>query len=104
MARVIWKDSALEDLHKAVSFYAADAPDYAEQLRAKLVRAARRLQHTPLAGRVVPEFGDEHIRELSVPPYRMIYVVRKKTCYIAAIIHSRRDLASLLRAEDLEEI
>jgi len=44
----------------------------------------------PLAGRKVPEFDDENIRELIAYSYRIIYQVAADEVTIAAVIHGKR--------------
>ena len=42
------------------------------------------------AGRVVPEFGEDNIREKLVYSYRIIYRIQEETITIAAVIHGKR--------------
>jgi len=42
-------------------------------------------------GKVVPELGDEAIRELSLYSYRIIYEIREPDIIVLAVIHKRRD-------------
>jgi plasmid stabilization system protein ParE len=44
----------------------------------------------PFSGRVVPELGDESIREWFAYSYRIIYRVEQEIVTIAAVIHGRR--------------
>ena len=41
-------------------------------------------------GRVVPEIGDENIRELFIYSYRVIYRIEKERILIVAVIHGKR--------------
>jgi len=41
---------------------------------------------------VVPEIGNEAIRELSLYSYRIIYEIKRQDVIILAVIHRRRDL------------
>lgn len=41
---------------------------------------------------MVPEFGDETIRELIYGSYRLIYLVRSERCYVVAVIHGSRGI------------
>jgi len=43
-----------------------------------------------MSGRVVPEFGDENIREVFAYSYRIIYRVEGETVTIAAVAHGKR--------------
>ena len=50
------------------------------------------LSRFPHAGRKVPEFDNEGIRELIVYSYRIIYRVLQQEVVIAAVIHGKRIL------------
>jgi len=41
---------------------------------------------------MVPEFGDQEIREIVVYSYRVIYRIQTEELVIAAIVHGKRDL------------
>lgn len=43
-------------------------------------------------GKVVPELGNEAIRELSFYSYRILYEIREPDVVVLAVIHKRRDL------------
>ena len=59
-------------------------------------KAGDSLFQFPNRGRVVPEYGDDTIRELFVDRYRLIYRVRSNSVLIAAFVHGSRDLSALL--------
>jgi plasmid stabilization system protein ParE len=46
-------------------------------------------------GRVVPEVGDENVRELFVYSYRLIYQVSDSVVKVLTVVHNKRDFASL---------
>ena len=52
----------------------------------------RSLNKEPFAGTIVPEFGDENIREQLAYSYRIIYRIEdeEKTVTIAAVIQGKR--------------
>jgi plasmid stabilization system protein ParE len=56
------------------------------------VNQTRILARFPQAGRKVPEFDDENIRELVVYSYRIIYRLREDEVLIVAVIHGKRVL------------
>jgi plasmid stabilization system protein ParE len=62
-----------------------------------VVESPRRLTKFPYCGRIVPEFGEENIRELIYGSYRIIYLVREEICYVVAIIHGSRDVLRHLK-------
>ena len=93
MVYVIWTDQALSDL-RAIKDYLDQvaAPDIAERFCLALFEAPGRIKKFPRSGQVVPEFGQEHIREVLYQDYRIIYEIGDGACYIRAIVHGSRDL------------
>jgi len=56
----------------------------------KLLQSTRNLATFPFAGRVVPEVGEETIREKLVLDYRVIYKIDGSEVIVLAVIHARR--------------
>jgi toxin ParE1/3/4 len=83
---------ALQDLESIADYIAADSPTYAGIVVKKIVNLTKTLARFPHAGRKVPEFGDENIRELMAYSYRIIYRLQDQAVVIAAIIHCKRIL------------
>lgn len=48
-------------------------------------------------GRVVPELGDEQVREQFLYSYRLIYELGERRVEMLAVIHGRRLLESIER-------
>jgi plasmid stabilization system protein ParE len=48
-----------------------------------------------LIGRVVPEIGDEHIRERFIYSYRLVYRVEPGRILVVAVIHGKRLIESI---------
>jgi addiction module RelE/StbE family toxin len=90
--RIVWSPRAVHDLQAITNYIAADSPAYAAAVMKKIVHQARTLAEFPHAGRKVPEFDDESIREFVVYSYRVIYRVQPDEIIIAAVIHGRRIL------------
>jgi toxin ParE1/3/4 len=90
--RVDWSRRALQDLESIADYIAADSPTYAGIVVKKIVNQTKTLARFPHAGRKIPEFDDENIRELTVYSYRIIYRLQDETVVIAAIIHGKRIL------------
>jgi toxin ParE1/3/4 len=57
-----------------------------------IVNQTRILTRFPQAGRMVPEFDDEDLRELILYSYRIIYRVQNDEALIVAVIHGKRVL------------
>jgi toxin ParE1/3/4 len=69
--KLIWSPAARDDLHDIVVFIARDNPNRAMSFGYELISETERLQEFPEFGRTVPEYRDDHIREIIVRPYRM---------------------------------
>lgn len=71
--RIGWSRRALNDLEGIAEYIATDSPTYAGIVVKKIISHTRMLAQFPRAGRKVPEFDDENVRELVVYSYRIIY-------------------------------
>jgi toxin ParE1/3/4 len=85
--RIVWSKRAAQDLDSITDYIAADSPAYAGIVLKNIVNQTRILARFPQAGRKVPEFDDENIRELVVYSYRIIYRLQEDEVLIVAVIH-----------------
>ena len=90
--RVEWSPRAVEDLEAIAEYIAADSPAYAATVVKTVLNTANNFSRFPFSGRVVPELGDENIREWFAYSYRMIYRVGNQVVTVAAIVHGKRIL------------
>jgi toxin ParE1/3/4 len=88
--KVIWAPSALADLREAADYIATDNPPAARRLILKLRSKVTRLRRFPRLGRVVPERGDDCVRELIEGDRRIVYRITAKGVRIVAVVHARR--------------
>ena len=88
--RITWSPRAAEDLEAIAQYIAADSTAYAAAVVTKILNTTRNLSQFPFAGRIVPEFGEENIREWFVYSYRIIYRVDEGVVTVATIIHGKR--------------
>jgi len=93
--RVIWTVAVWNDLEAVADFISRDSPYYAAAWVRDVRDAARSLDLMSMRGRVVPEIGDRHIRELIVQSYRLVYKVERSRVAVLGIIHGARDLKTL---------
>jgi len=94
--RVSWSPTALDDVDSIAEYINRDSPAYTRAVVNKILDIARKLEALPNAGRIVPELGDEEIREQFVYSYRIIYRIQNKDVLIIAVVHGRRLLEPLL--------
>lgn len=87
---VEWSPEASEDLKSIAEYIERDSEFYARAVVSKIITEARNIRDFPLIGRIVPETGDERIREYFIYSYRLVYRIEEKRLLIVAIIHGRR--------------
>ena len=88
--RVTWSPEAVEDLESIAEYIERDSSFYAQSVISKILEASRNIKEFPLIGRVVPELGNENIRERFVYSYRLVYKMAKRKILIVAVIHGKR--------------
>jgi toxin ParE1/3/4 len=97
---VKWSPEAIEDLEAIAEYIARDSEYYARAVVTEILSVSRSTGEFPLIGRIVPEIGDEHIRERFVYSYRLVYRFEPPSILIVAVIHGKRLLENI--AERLE--
>jgi plasmid stabilization system protein ParE len=73
--KLFWTETARQDLKAIRRYIATDNPAAAERWIDRLRIRARKALHVPLAGRKVPEFMRDEIRELIEENDRIVYQV-----------------------------
>lgn len=90
-----WSPEATEDLESIAEYIARDSEFYARAVVSKTLKTARSISLQPLIGRIVPELGDEKIRERFIYSYRLIYEINDHLITIVAVIHGKRLLENV---------
>ena len=94
---VTWSDHAKADLRHIHDFIATDSRHYAKKVARDILDKSTQLAELPRIGKVVPEIGDENIRELHMYSYRILYEIKADDTHVLAVVHKRQDF----QAEDL---
>lgn len=87
---VKWSPEATEDLESVAEYIARDSEFYARAVVTEILSVSRNIREFPLIGRVVPEIGDERIRERFIYSYRLVYRIEPERILIVAVIHGKR--------------
>lgn len=90
-----WSQQARDDLVHIFVHVARYSRPRARKLVERLRRTEQLTEEHPLIGRIVPEFDAVNIREVIMPPYRVIYQVRSEGVLFLTVIHGRQDLRHL---------
>ncbi len=100
MARqVVWSYTATADLEAIADYIARDSSFYAAVFVREILEASHSLSEFSERGRVVPELGNQSIRELLVREYRLVYTIKESNVVILGLIHGKRDLKMLWEKE-----
>jgi plasmid stabilization system protein ParE len=92
VAEVIWSERSASDLEAIHQFIARDSPAAADLTIERIRASTRRLAKFPDSGRTVPEAPEEHVKEVIVRPYRVIYRRQHTDVYVATVLHGARQL------------
>ena len=101
MAReVVWASRARSDLRLAIAHIQADSPTAARTFAFAIIQSSRSLATLSERGRIVPELGQEEVRELLLGRYRLVYEVFPERVAVVRLIHASRDFARAWRGSD----
>ena len=90
-----WSPEAREDLESIAEYIARDSPFYARAVVKEVLAVSRSIPKFPLIGRVVPEIGDDSIRERFIYSYRLVCRIEPARVLIVAVMHGKRLLENV---------
>jgi toxin ParE1/3/4 len=91
-----WTEPAVLDLESIKDYIARDSEYYATEFVGRIIDAVEKLCLLPSMGRVVPEIGEENIREIIFFNYRIIYRIEKvEGITVLGVIHAARDMNNI---------
>jgi len=90
--KVSWSELAISDVEAIAAFIARDSQFYARAVVSRIVSATDRLSDFPESGRLVPELGQQAVREIFAYQYRIIYRVEDSGLTVLTVIHGKRTL------------
>ncbi len=93
--RLRWSQESLDDIDAIAEYISRDAVYHAQRVVDHIFTVGETLLEQPKAGRMVPEFEQELIRERFIYSYRLIYEITPQEVHILAVIHGRRLLESV---------
>ncbi len=84
-------DSAYRDLENIKDYYADEGiPHIGKQFISSIIEHIQTLSDNPNIGRIVPEFGEEKIRELIHTPFRVVYLREEDSIHVIRVWRSER--------------
>jgi len=92
-------NSAYSDLDAIKEYYEGEgAPQAGKAFLEAILKHIETLTDNPSIGRIVPEFGEERIRELIHAPFRIVYLREQDSIHVIRVWRSER----LLKLSDNE--
>lgn len=77
---VQFAESAEQDLNAIIDWYDAQlVPEVGHRLVAAVIKHVEQLEFFPESGTVTPEFENPVLRELQMPPFRIVYRIESAT-------------------------
>lgn len=90
--KIRWSPKAADSLEEICNFIAEDSEYYASMFAKKINALVKDIALFPQAGRIVPEYQDENLREKIFQNYRVVYRIKKDFIEIVIISHSAKQL------------
>jgi toxin ParE1/3/4 len=94
--QIRWSPRAVANLHEICNYIAEDSEYYAAIFAQRVIALIRTIPQFPTAGRIVPEYKDENLREKIYENYRVVYRIKGGWVEIVAICHGARLLNHVL--------
>ncbi|TBR60071.1 type II toxin-antitoxin system RelE/ParE family toxin [Mastigocladus laminosus UU774] len=88
--QVEWSPKALDDVEAIAIYIGRDSASYAATVVKKILDTTSNLSKEPFSGRIVPELGNDNIREHLAYSYRIIYHIQGDTVTVAAVIYGKK--------------
>lgn len=96
MSRFVLTPAAREDLEEIFDVIAEDSPDAALRVVQNLRESMRKLARMPKMGHYRKDLCDEPLRFWQVYSYLIIYRPETRPLQILRVLHSARDVRSIL--------
>lgn len=89
--KIFVSNSAYGDLESIKEYYGEEGvPHIGKQFISAIIEHVQTLVDNPDIGRVVPEFGEERIRELIHSPFRVVYLREQNSIHVIRVWRSER--------------
>ena len=90
MVKLIWSSEAADDLEEICEYISKDSEYYARLFAQRIILLVERIADFPMAGRIVPEYQWNDLRERVFQNYRIVYRIKPDAVEIVTIVHVAR--------------
>ncbi len=95
--KIRWSPTALAHFEEICNYIAHDSEKYATIFAKRIMALVKSIPDFPKAGRVVPEYDDDTLRERILGNYRIVYRIKSDVIEIVTIFSGARVLKDILR-------
>jgi toxin ParE1/3/4 len=90
--KIIWDDEAIHELSEAIRYIATDNQSAAEKTGRLIFQKIEILGSFPRFGKVFSKLNRDEVREIPIPPYRIIYHIKdaERAVRILKVWHAAR--------------
>ncbi len=90
MVKLIWSSEAADDLEEICEYISKDSEYYARLFAQRIILLVEKIADFPMAGRIVPEYQRDDLRERIFQNYRIVYRIKSDVVEIVTIAHVAR--------------
>jgi plasmid stabilization system protein ParE len=94
--KIRWSPRAASNFEDVCNYIAKDSEYYAALFAKKVNAVVKAIPQFPEAGRIVPEYRDETLREKIYENYRIVYRLKREFVEIVTICHGAKPLDNIV--------
>ena len=94
--KIRWSPRALSNFEDICNYIAKDSEYYAALFAKRVNTIVKTIPQFPKLGRIVPEYGNENLREKIYENYRIVYRLKGEDIEIVTICHGAKVLQDIL--------
>lgn len=95
VSKIRWSPRAVSNFEDICNYIAKDSELYATLFAKKVNTIIKYIPMFPKAGRIVPEYNNENLREKIYENYRIVYRIKKEIIEIVVISHGAKLLKNI---------
>jgi len=89
--KVEFTEAASKDMEQILRYYGEQGvPEQGRRFVEEIIRKSERLAKYPESGRIVPEFSVPFLREIIIPPFRLVCQIEPKNVWVIRVWRSER--------------
>ena len=94
--KIRWSPRAASNFEDICNYIARDSVYYAALFAKRVNDIIKNIPQFPKAGRIVPEYEDENLREKIYENYRIVYRLKGELIEVVAICHGAKQMKNIL--------